>query len=231
MEMGQVNGIKTELTTYEGFKPIGSKTAFKGIFKGNNNEIKNLYEDKKTLNVLGLFANINSAILQDLTVTGNITNTLSANAYTYEGGIVANATGNSTIKDVNNKVNVSNNFGNGAIAGIIGRCNGEINIENCCNAASINGSQHTGGIVGVTGNTVQIKKCENLGEVKSELRTDTRAGGIIARIYSGETTIINSYNKIQVKGTSMVGGIAGYGTGSINNCSNNGEMSINKIIR
>ena len=206
---GQVEGLRTELTTYEGFKPIGSKTSFKGIFKGNNNEIKNLYEDKKTLNILGLFANIKNATLQDFGVTGNITNTASADNNTYEGGITGNAGGNTIIKNVYNKVNVSCNFRSGYIGGITGNSNGTVLIEDSYNEGNITSGYYTGGFVGNKSNTIQIKNCYNTGEI-TNIQGSTYCAGFIP-MNSGKTEIINSCNDGKITGTSYTGGIIGRG--------------------
>ena len=82
----KISGIKEEVTTGQGFIPIGlepsedidgDETEFKGNFFGNNNVVKNLYinyEENSTYNsqYIGIFGYVNSGIIKDLGVTGNI---------------------------------------------------------------------------------------------------------------------------------------------------------------
>jgi len=67
---GKVEELITELTTGTGFKPISN---FSGTFDGQNNEIRNIYED--TTNAGGLFSGIQNCTLRNLTLTGEITST------------------------------------------------------------------------------------------------------------------------------------------------------------
>ena len=171
---GQIDTIKTELTTYAGFKPIGSKTAFKGTFKGNNNEIKNLYEDKKTLNILGLFASINNATIQNFGVTGNITNTVSADTNSRIGGIIALTNGVCYIKNCYSNVNITNSFNIANIGGIIGSSSGQVTVENCYNLGDFNGGRNLGGIAGTAAGTLQISDSHNKGNIKTEYSYTSR---------------------------------------------------------
>ena len=138
---GEVEGIKTELTTGRGFYPIGSSsTPFKGLFEGYAKSIKNLMISRGQDNV-GLFG-YNQGRIQGFTITSNITGNSNTggvvgtsnggvlNEVIYEGtvtgygshvgGVVGNITGtNSKITSILIK-NITLNAGSAWRGGIIG---------------------------------------------------------------------------------------------------------------
>ena len=64
---GKIEELITELTTGTGFKPISS---FSGTFDGQNNKIRNLYENRS--GNIGLFAQASIIKVENLVLTGNI---------------------------------------------------------------------------------------------------------------------------------------------------------------
>jgi len=64
---GKIEELITELTTGKGFKPI---SCFSGTFDGQNNKIKNLYENRS--GNIGLFAQAAIIKVENLILTGNI---------------------------------------------------------------------------------------------------------------------------------------------------------------
>ena len=128
-----------ELTTNEGFKPIGNdKKPFRGTFEGYGFTISNLYVNsttdyaglfgyntgiiqglnlvdiniKSTGNYVGGLAGYNTKTIKDVNVKGDVTSTDS-----YVGGIVGRQTDAGVFKSALVNVNVS---GKGAVGGLIG---------------------------------------------------------------------------------------------------------------
>ena len=220
--------------------PIGRDDthAFKGIFKGNNHVIKNIYIDTAENNQ-GLFGTVLDATIEDTTVTGNIVNAGEAT-----GGIVG-VLGNSTINNCHNEITIYSEQGIhiGGIAGyidskatilncsnksnitalghvkdetqetfvggIVGHCDG--NVEGCYNTGNIYGYCLAGGIAGgILQN--EIKNCYNTGNIEVEYE---KAGGIAGYLHYytkgtvGYTRIINTYSIGTVTGPTRIGASIG----------------------
>lgn len=235
---GIVEDIRTELTKTDegciGFTPIGNATNryFKGIFDGQENEIKNIYENLEKS--ASLFGYVDSAEIKKLTISGEIKSTNSDAA-----GIcfVASKT---IIKGCTNNAKI---FG-GEIGGIAKEIT-ETTILNCENKGKLNGNGDIGGIVGLLGNNCQIINCVNIGNIIGNAFLSgsegnyAATGGIVGRgVSSDETKIYNCYNvgtvhqnreNVYVYANSSAGGIVGnsgrYGTYiTIANVYNIGEI-------
>ena len=243
-EDGIASDIKTELTSGKGFPSIGnSNESFKGIFNGNNNEIKNIYINSPT-NWEGLFGYTQSATIKKLGITGNIScgsDVAGLVGYMYSGNIIEECYNKCSVKASND--NVGGIVGYGYYGNII---------KKCYNSGTINSTKNSyeaGGIIG-TGNCIVIEDSYNIGNVNGNMYI----GGIIG---SGRTYCIlsNVYNTANIIGNRYVGGIVGttsytsvsnsYNTGKvagddygyaggiigqgdtffINNCYNTGEVS------
>jgi len=219
---GETFGIKEEVTTGQGFVPIGlepseevtgDEKTFKGIFLGNNNTIKNLYinyDENSTYDskYLGLFGNINSSNIKDLSVTGTIN--FSEDKEVNSVGGIAGYAYFSEITNCNNYVNIIGNNDVAAekysvkIGGISGLIDGGSVITNCTNHESVNFIVTTvnqlciGGIAGITSNSATIRNSNNYGS-------------------------FNTFSESEV----VRGGIIGYNRGTIANSNNYGDISIN----
>ena len=238
-DFGDINGnnddgniLMVELTTENGFQPIGN---FRGTFDGNGKILSNLYE--KNNGNAGLIKDLSYGIVKNLEITGEII-CLGDNA----GGISA---GYGSIENCINRVNIQatgNNIGGitgGEFAGIITNCKNYGNIEginivggigaswgtitNCQNYGKIKGTQIVGGISGRYSVTTN---CQNYGKIGEEA-TGTYIGGII-----GQTTNSNidyCINNGTIEGSSCIGGIAGnLLNAKILNCINLGEIKAEK---
>lgn len=129
---GKKEYIITELTTGTGFKPIGS---FAGIFDGQVNAIKNIYENRTE--DAGLFAGISKGTIKNLTLTGKITSTggraagIAASGYM---GTIINCYTNCEIKSNSSEA-----------GGILGGNHSSSDVEkiyNCCVYGSIEGASY-----------------------------------------------------------------------------------------
>lgn len=192
-------GLKTELTTGTGFKPIGNSShKFNGIFDGDNCTISNLYLNTTGDNV-GLFgyidseSNIKNLLLTNANINVNGLNIGSLVGYS-NGGKIEN------IKTTKGKV-----IGTQYVGGIVGRLSNNGNIYHCVNQNEVqaNGKLNTND---------NLYHCE--------------VGGIVGRCENA--TVQNSMNLGNIKATQGIclGGIVGQAiTNSlIDSCNNKGEV-------
>ena len=194
-------GLKEQLTNGLGFRPIGYTTSyiFRGVFDGNNNEIKNIKIDVE--GYAGLFGVIRSATIKNLGVQGNVTATTDKPA----GGIVGYIldTGAAQFKDCYVKVNVTSV--SGCAGGLVGsRYMGSLLIENCQNLGNITGYTlyGSGGMIGCvsSSNTIVRNSC-NYGIITlTSGGQHNGVGGIVgSNMGSSNLTIENCYNHENLK--------------------------------
>ena len=162
-----VEELKNNLTTGEGFTPIGFEGGgkYKGTFEGNNKEIRNLYINRE--GIVGLFGQVWRTTINDLGVTGSVTSTNNT-----AGGIVGQTSGEDYYNNCYNKAQVTSNLYAG---GIVGSSSGE-KFNNCYNLGNVTGNNNTGGIAGRASG--KVNGCYNLGNIKS---TGGYAGGLIGQ--------------------------------------------------
>jgi hypothetical protein len=223
------NNIDATVTKYwnngAGFTPIGAatptatypptSTPFSGGFNGQGYYVNNLYIYLPTLDHVGFFGYVNTAVsnaIQNLGLTNaNITGGFRV------GGIAGAIIGSNT------NVVLNNDYVTGAVTATIGNAGGVTGnlglnsasqlaiIDNSYNAATITSAGAAGGIVGnFLGGTVE--NSYNIGSVNG-----TNAGGIVGQSCGGcnvGQTVTTSYNSGAVSGTSA-GGILGANGGGL----------------
>ena len=135
---GNIEGLKTELTTASGFYPIGSSTVpFKGLFEGYAKSISNLMINRTQDNV-GLFG-YNQGTIRGFTIFSNITGNGNV------GGLVGNNSG--TVNEIAISSNVEAAGSNcGGVVGVTS--NNSIIKSVLVKAATVKSSSGTGGILG-----------------------------------------------------------------------------------
>ena len=245
---GKVEDIKTELTTANGFLPIGdSEHAFEGIFNGNDKTIRNysvnIAQGAENNVLVGIFGNnkgriINLKVTVTISVDENIENTKvligTANSIAIisnqlKAGIVAlnyveNNTENSgEITNCTNEGKIEEQTGSKYYTAGIVADNQNGNITSCTNNGKIDG-KIVGGIAGKS--TGYIVACQNTAEIsnlKENSNDEEFAGGIVAILETA--TIENSKNTGNVIGSTNIGGIAGESKGTITQCRNDGQVS------
>lgn len=242
---GKIEGIKKEVTTGTGFKPIGSKYIsgidlrydFKGIFDGNNHEIKNLYiNNPGTINI-GLFG-INYGEIRNMVISGKIEAKFNDTDYTYKqiGGMTGYNYG--TIKNVKNQVEFAIENLNGYIGGIAGQ-NSDGIIENCGNIKDMNSvsvKQYggvLGGICGYHNGKAEIKDCYNTGNIN--IVTCGHIGGIVGLSNTINAIINRCYNTGDINTTEYVGYLGGIrgnapSSGIIVNSYNLGNITAAQVV-
>ena len=219
------NSLMTEMTTGSGFVPIGDErknsgySNFQGNFNGNNNEIKNLYQESNGL--LGLFGQVNASDtveIKNLTISGNIKKKSNTVMYS-AAGLIGNFYGKlCNIENITNYVDVFSE--QGSIGGVVGYTttpNG-MKIKNCKNHGKIinlnstnNMNESAGGIIGfVYSGNVEIVNCVNYGNISgNDAYAYDGTGGIIGGCWSANVNIYNTCNYGKIEGNYRIGGIAG----------------------
>ena len=178
----------------EGFDPIQS---FGGIFDGNGYNISNLYINRPTKNLVGLFKNsAGEPLIKNLGIKNG---TMSGKSV---GGLVGDMEGG----------NISNSFFEGMIYCYDGNCGGLVGyalyiiINNSYSNVTIIGvgnPVYVGGLVGSLGEG-NIYNSYSLSEIKGSLGYDV--GGLVGYNWG---YIYNSYAIGTIEGTDYIGGFVG----------------------
>lgn len=144
------------------------------------------------------------------TVTGNDSN----NSI---GGII----GNGTATDCTNKANITAITNSYAGLYYVGGVVGKGSATNCSNEGELTGKiRYAGGIVGY--NTSSVSGCTNMGDITAD---GQEHGGIVG--YNKNFSVSNCTNMGNITANGRFhGGIAGYNEGTIDNCSNSGEVGV-----
>ena len=183
------------------FKPIEN---FSGTLNGNNKTIKNLAINVSDADSnVGLFANLDGAKINDLTITGcNISGTKNV-------GALAGWAQGAKITNCHVAGTITGTGGNNAVGGLLGYGN-NVEISRSFSTAVVkanNDSSEAGGLVGkLEGGTSKIDNCYNTGAITAN-GTDSSSGGLAGSVGQGGN-VTNSYSKGKITG-SVKGGIVG----------------------
>ncbi len=195
---GTVEGLKKELTTGQGFNPIGdyltTSRYFAGTLRGNKRNIYNLLINRPTTNYIGLFGYLKNGTITNTTLTSiNIT------GGNYAGGFTG----------YNNNGNITNSSVSGDVIGAnyTGLCSGYFNANsgvfmiNLIASGNVTGSDYVGGLVGRaydahTSNT-NVNFLRGLYKGGAIIATGSRVGRI-----TGESAKYN-YNPVSISSLSM----------------------------
>lgn len=213
----EVNGILTadinlnEICGSElgSWATIGTKDRpYQGVFNGNNKTVSNLYIDTDD-SYQGLFGYCYCASIKNLTVSGMINSEGS-----HIGGIIGyiGGAGSETVT---------------ASDCLIENCNNYVALKN---DETISNADRFGGIAGYAINGVEIRNCNNYGNILEEsleANTTKYIGGIVGSAFGLNTRIINCHNySTCIAGYWNIGGIVGFlASGAIlDNCSNSANI-------
>ena len=202
-----------DLSGYANWDPI---TEFTGVYNGNGYKITGL-KITGTSGNRGLFGNTKGAFLRNIRIEG--ANIAGKN---YLGALASNA--NATII-INCEANQCTLSGTNYVGGLVGQTNSETSFTNCdVNGGTVSATTNqAGGITGQMQGNVTIDGCY----VTANISAASFPGGIVGYMSSGTGTIITSYSRGSVTGTTG-GGIVGSlnaGTLSINACYVTGNIS------
>ena len=171
-------------------------------------------------------AEVSTTEFKDLINYGNVT------GGHYNGGLFGIVKGNNSVIYIENSKNYGDVKGNSYIGGLVGQVEGKVNsiIQSSVSSASISGEYYVGGIAGQAVN-VAISNCSNEGSEISGtsciLIGDVYyayLGGYVGKGYSVDRCINSADIKYTARGN-YVGGIAGYISNSVTECTNNGAIS------
>ena len=206
--------------------PIGNgDNHWTGKMDGQGHTISHLYI-KTVQKFVGLFGYIDGATIQDLIFDNakveNVNTTGTNTSYT--GILVGYAYGYSPahIKGIKTTKNCTV-IGQEDTGGIVGFA--KINLENCENHSSVEGTKSVGGIAGRSAE-INIRRSTNYGTVENN---KTYIGGIIGYAYGTSIEDCANYGKISSTGL-YTGGIAGQtvANSSIQNVFSYGDVTNNK---
>ena len=247
---GVTDELMTELSTGNGFTPI---IKFRGVFDGQENSLKNLYQTNycSNINSLGLFGTISTnATIKNLYLSGNIEVSKSGSNQEV-GGIVGQIMAQSSnilLENTHFSGNITDTVGTSfRCGGIIGRILGapqNIVVNKCSNTAKIITSYNGAGIIGSieagsSGENINIINCFNVGDITMLESNASYAsvGGIIGSVnsISGNVNVLNCYNTGDIENPNtevyrFSGGIVGSSTNcgeylTIANCYNIGKTT------
>ena len=211
---GNIESIREELTNTDegciGFAPIN---VLEGSFNGNNFKIANIYINSKE--AAGLFIGLTNCKCANVRISGKIkgigdtggicargNKAIIDNCINYAdvtgsgnctGGICGVANGGSLIiKNCSNHSDIQSTIAK-PVGGILAWSWSEnVNVYNCFNTGSIDGTGTKAGIIGSSSynNSTKMVNCYNIGIMKN----NRRGTGLLCG-YGEGTTIINSYYK------------------------------------
>ena len=192
---------------------VGNTNRFQGVFNGEDNEIRNIYQNLNNGSSTALFREANNATIQNLTLTGKIINSkwhaagicaggnvniincknyVDVTGYDGVGGIVCTPGDNSIVNNCMNFGTITitgNSYQYGGAGGIVGYIYAkEVKIENCQNNGNVMGNTTRAGIVGCVtgiGNNIEINNCNNQGKNRT---------GIVEWVRGGKINIVNTCN-------------------------------------
>lgn len=195
---------------------------FQGTFHGNGHTISGLTFDKKGSKV-GLFRTLTaSAVVEDLTVEGNLAPQGSAS----QAGLLAGEN-YGTVNRCAARGAVNGKQDTGGLVGL----NGEGGLlSGCTSSAAVTGVTNAGGMAGQNLGTVE--NCTNTGEINTQADQDTptSVGGMAGLSRGTIRGCINSgVVGYQHVGYNM-GGIAGMQSGEISNCTNTAPIRGRKDV-
>lgn len=190
-----------ELSDGSDWEPIGyyknddDNKAYNGIFDGNGKCVTNLKNLNPTSSI-GFFGYIETAIIKNLYVSGEINCNSSYNIGGIAGYAKSSGSNYSSISNCINNVSIKNENSIIEVGGILGQSSGAVDINSCVNIAEITNGYSVAGILGYGDYNVTINNCLNLGSITMNGTYNAVAG--IANIYgvpdkiSSVTSCINA---------------------------------------
>ena len=194
-----------ELSTETEWVPIGyykndnDNKAYNGIFDGDGKCVTNLKNSNPTSSI-GFFGYIETAIIKNLYVSGEIYCNSSYNI----GGIVGYAKSSgqnySSISNCINNVSIKNENSSIEVGGILGYSKGAVKINSCVNIAEITNGYSVAGILGYGDYNVTINNCLNLGSITMN-GSYTAVAGIANLGQNDLNSVFTSINASQLTAT------------------------------
>ncbi len=183
-----------------GWLPIGSAgSAFTGAFDGNGHVVSNLFIERPSTEVIGLFGLIGTAgKITNLGIVGG-----AVTGMNYVGGLAGYSEG--VISNCFATCDVAGNifFPIGGAGGLVGRGAASGVVVNSYATGHVSGSMNLGGLIGYSQSA--ITHCYAAGVVDAA----TDAGGLIGKYVSG--SVVSAYWGVTASGRATSGGGQGSG--------------------
>ncbi|MFA5603341.1 MAG: prepilin-type N-terminal cleavage/methylation domain-containing protein [Bacilli bacterium] len=185
---GIIEDLKTELTTGEGFKPIGNEIKkFSGKLAGNLNCINNLYVNRPTTSYIGLIGYNNGGTVTTLGI-----NSVNITGLNYTGGIVGHNNGHL------NEMNVRGNItGNNYVGLIAGYTDYATTARSIIVEGNVLGNDYVGGMIGYNYYSTNFRAVNVGGSV---VGTGTNVGRNIGRNYLSDYFSTLALSSVTVNG-------------------------------
>lgn len=209
-------GVNVILTTDLDLSDSGftSIPIFSGTFEGGGHTISGLVLDGSASHC-GLFRYVSeTGTVRNLTVTGTVTPSGSGE---YVGGIAGNNSG--TISSCTFSGTVK---GVSCVGGIAGTNEETGAIDGCRVYGYVQGERYVGGIVGHS--LGMVSNCSNAAAVNTLYVATTSVS-----VDSLSLTSLSSSSVEDIESCTNIGGVAGFSTGVIKNCSNTGDVGYDHV--
>lgn len=160
---------------------------FYGTFNGNGKTLKGLKIQPSTDGMVGLFANVNSATVSDVTIDNMQIVNGAGNTIEYAGGIGAYVRSNAHITGcnvINTTLSATNYCG-----GIAGKADRSV-IDGCTSKTNTLSSSKTGALVGELGGSNTVEASYSVGTLLSGSNT----GAIVGFVYAAGNNIVSCYS-------------------------------------
>ena len=179
------------------------------------------------LNAMGGVVGLNEGIIRDCTLSGS----MGSATQDYIGGIAGLNVGSRTAGTIENCTTEKNCTvtGRNTVGGIVGYNLSGGRIQNNTSSANVNGAGRVGGIAGENGGVITLsstpagkRRVNGSGSgVGGVIGVNTATGTLSPASGSVQGDVIAADNKLTVRGSSMVGGIAGINRGTLGGTSIN----------
>ena len=179
------------------------------------------------LNAMGGVVGLNEGIIRDCTLSGS----MGSATQDYIGGIAGLNVGSRTAGTIENCTTEKNCTvtGRNTVGGIVGYNLSGGRIQNNTSSANVNGAGRVGGIAGENGGVIVLsstptekRRVNGSGSgVGGVIGVNTATGTLSPARGSAQGDIIAADNRLTVRGSSMVGGIAGINRGTLGGTSIN----------
>lgn len=160
---------------------------FYGTFNGNGKTLKGLKIQPSTDGMVGLFANVNSATVSDVTIDNMQIVNGAGNTIEYAGGIGAYVRSNAHITGcnvINTTFSATSYCG-----GIAGKADRSV-IDGCTSKTNTLSSSKTGALVGELGGSNTVEASYSVGTLLSGSNT----GAIVGFVYAAGNSIVSCYS-------------------------------------
>lgn len=179
------------------------------------------------LNAMGGVVGLNEGIIRDCTLSGS----MGSATQDYIGGIAGLNVGSRTAGTIENCTTEKNCTvtGRNTVGGIVGYNLSGGRIQNNTSSANVSGAGRVGGIAGENGGAITLsstpagkRRVNGSGSgVGGVIGVNTATGTLSPASGSAQGDVIAADNKLTVRGSSMVGGIAGINRGTLGGTSIN----------